>query len=122
MNINRLVIDNIKGIKHLDINQVLYPNRPNILVAPNGFGKSSIATAFLSLKSKKIELNKEDYYNGSEDLEPTITIDLSTNEHLLASTSKNNICSIFKVFVVNCQLQPKAKASHFGKIIHATHL
>lgn len=120
MNITKLEIDYVKGIEHLVIDQVLYPNRPNILVAPNGFGKSSIASAFLSLKRNKIELNKDDYYCGNNNLESTIIIETSTNQHLVANKSKNEIGSLFNIFVVNCQLHPTAKAMHFGKIIHAT--
>ncbi len=43
MVISKIEISNIKGIGNLTINQNIYPNRPNILVAPNGFGKSSLA-------------------------------------------------------------------------------
>ena len=43
MVINSITIENVKGIERLEIKQTIQPNRPNILVAPNGFGKSSIA-------------------------------------------------------------------------------
>ena len=46
MNIKKVIIDNIKGIGHLELTQPLLPNRPNVLVAPNGFGKSSLSIAF----------------------------------------------------------------------------
>lgn len=49
MNINKVIIDNIKGIGHFELNQSLLPNKPNVLVALNGFGISSLATAFLAL-------------------------------------------------------------------------
>lgn len=53
MVINSITIENVKGIERLEIKQTIQPNRPNILVAPNGFGKSSIAIAFNSLKANK---------------------------------------------------------------------
>ena len=39
MIINRIEIRNIKGIDNKIFNLNLVANKPNILVAPNGFGK-----------------------------------------------------------------------------------
>ena len=63
MIINKIFIDNIKGIDHFEFSQDLYPNRPNILVAPNGYGKSSFATAFLSAQNGPIVLKPEECHN-----------------------------------------------------------
>jgi len=38
-------IENIKGISHKRFQLDILPNKPSLLVAPNGFGKSSIAVA-----------------------------------------------------------------------------
>ena len=43
MEIKNIEITNIKGINHIVFNLELIPNKPNLLVAPNGFGKSSFA-------------------------------------------------------------------------------
>lgn len=59
MVISKIEINNIKGIGNLTINQNIHPNRPNILVAPNGFGKSSLAVAFKTLVANKIELKPD---------------------------------------------------------------
>ena len=53
MVISKIEVNNIKGIENLAINEYIYPNRPNILVAPNGFGKSSLAVAFKTLLENK---------------------------------------------------------------------
>lgn len=39
-------IKNIKGIQHRRFELDILPNKPSLLVAPNGFGKSSLAIAF----------------------------------------------------------------------------
>ncbi len=117
MNINKVTIENIKGISHFELNQPLLPNRPNILVAPNGFGKSSLATAFLSLSRGKINLKPEDFYMEESANAPTVKLEISNGDVLLADSSLNTILNVFSVFVVNNQLIPNATAQHFGKVI-----
>ena len=56
MKIKSVEIINVKGLGHSKFNLDLIPNKPNLLVAPNGFGKSSFGIAFNSLKKNKIEL------------------------------------------------------------------
>mgnify|MGYP002621517456 CR=1 FL=1 len=36
-------IENTKGIRHKRFAQDIWPNKPSLLVAPNGFGKSSFS-------------------------------------------------------------------------------
>ena len=65
--IKKICIENVKGFgirKCFDLN--IYPNKPNILVAPNGFGKSSLTTAFNSLNNNKINSSGTYFdFNGS---------------------------------------------------------
>lgn len=61
MIINKIEITNIKGIGNKAFSLDLTPNKPNILVAPNGFGKSSFAIAFDSLKSDRIKLDEKTF-------------------------------------------------------------
>lgn len=42
MKIESIELTNIKGISHETFTLGLVPNKPSILVAPNGFGKSSL--------------------------------------------------------------------------------
>ena len=114
MVINEIHIENIKGLRCFDLNQPIQPNRPNILVAPNGFGKTSLAVAFNSLKSNHLELDGVNYYNGADTNFPVLRLKLSTGESLEADYNHNTISDHFDVFVINCQLKPKATAQRYG--------
>ena len=95
MVITEIHIENIKGLRYFDLKQSIQPNRPNILVAPNGFGKTSIATAFKSLKCNKLELDENSFYNGDNSNKAVIKLKLSTGENLEANNIKNSISSVF---------------------------
>lgn len=120
--IRKIVITNIKGIGAGTDNRVyefdIPKNKPSIFVAPNGYGKSSLATAFRSLKSSKIELDKEDYHQGNGDLLPCIEISYVDDEDNLQTTHANNeaneINEIFDSFVINNQVFAKARKNRIG--------
>lgn len=114
MVINEIHIENVKGLQCFDLKQPIQPNRPNILVAPNGFGKTSFAVAFNSLKSNHLELDGVNYYNGADTNFPVLRLKLSTGESLEADYNHNTISDHFDVFVINCQLKPKATAQRYG--------
>ena len=114
MNISTIEITNIKGIGNRLFKLDLVPNKPNILVAPNGFGKSSFAVAFESLKSKKIELNEKNYHLKSQDNRPKLSLTLTNGTTLTADDNQNTITDIFDVFVINNQTEPKAVVQRFG--------
>lgn len=121
MHIKEIEIQNIKGLEKLVLSQPIFANRPNILVAPNGFGKSSFATAFGSLNSKRIEIKDDEIRNGDNSLSPLLAITTceEKEEKFIATNTENNISKKFDIFVVNCQLRPNAKAQRFGKIVTA---
>ncbi len=114
MNIKTIEIKNIKGIGHKSFMLDLAPNRPNILVAPNGFGKSSFAIAFDSLKSNKIELNDKHYFRKDVANRPILSLTLTTGEILVADDSQNTISNFFDVFVINNQTEPKSVVQSFN--------
>lgn len=118
MIISEIEIKNIKGIQNLKINQNIYPNRPNILVAPNGFGKSSIAISFKSLSTNKIELKPEEEPNPKNG-EPSVVLSLNTGQIIFADKNCNKIRESFSVHVVSNPLLPTAKAQRYGKVITA---
>jgi len=113
MNIKTVEITNVKGIGHSLFNLDLVPNRPNILVAPNGFGKSSFAIAFESLRSNKIELDEKHYHKKDTMNRPILSLSLTTGETLTADDTQNAITSKFDVFVINNQTEPKAVVQSF---------
>lgn len=114
----KIEIKNIKGISHKAFAVEVFPNMPNILVAPNGYGKSSIATAFASLSSSKIEISDDDRHNGSSTAIPELILtyqDDDSNEYSLkADGSQNQISSVFDISVIRCRIAPKARNFSFG--------
>lgn len=114
MIITKIEINNIKGIEQKTFNLDLAPNKPNILVAPNGFGKSSFAIAFESLKSNKIELDDKNYYKNSTANRPSLTLTTSNGLSLVANDTQNTISDHFDIFVINNQTEPKSKVQRYG--------
>ncbi len=120
--IKKITITNIKGIGSGTSNGTfefdIPKNKPNIFVAPNGFGKSSLATAFRSLKRSKIDLHKDDLHQGNEDNIPSIEITYLDDSEILqvvnATASANNIDSVFDWLVINNQVFAKAKKNRIG--------
>lgn len=114
MIINKVEIRNVKGIGYEVYNLELTPNKPNILVAPNGFGKSSFAIAFDSLKSNKIELDEKNLHKKNSANKPYLSLSLSTGHILVADETQNTISEHFDIFVIKNQTEPKAKVQSFG--------
>ncbi len=114
-----LEIENIKGISRHRFSLNILPNKPSLLVAPNGFGKSSIATAFKSLNSRRINLNDDDRHQEDDQLEPRIYIQLKKNDNsrlqLEATSSSNTISNELACFVINNPTKPKGIGSQFGR-------
>ncbi len=54
MKIKTIEITNVKGIGNKSFILDLLPNKPNLLVAPNGFGKSSFSIGFNSPTGSRI--------------------------------------------------------------------
>jgi hypothetical protein len=121
MKIKSIEITNVKGIGNHVFNLDLVPNKPNILVAPNGFGKSSFGIAFDSLKRNKIELSDKNYHLNKDTNRPVISLvveDSTGSRTLMANDTQNTINEEFDVFVINSQLMAKAIKLNFGgKII-----
>jgi hypothetical protein len=114
MNISTIEITNIKGIGNRLFKLDLVPNRPNILVAPNGFGKSSFAIGFDSLKSNKIELDDKHYFNKDAGNRPVLSLSFTNGVTLVADDTQNTITDYFDVFVIKNQTEPKSVVQSFG--------
>jgi hypothetical protein len=120
--IKKITITNIKGIGDGTSNGVfefdIPKNKPSIFVAPNGFGKSSLATAFKSLKRSKVDLHKDDFHQGNDNFSPKIEIsyldDDGENQVVSATKSTNEIDNSFDCFVINNQVFAKAKKNRIG--------
>lgn len=119
MKIHSIEVQNIKGIAQLNLVSEITPNKVNIFVAPNGFGKSSFAIAFKYLTESKIDLTEKHLHNKNQSLNPVIRIEVSDNhvkQILIADHTKNEIRDIYDVFVINSQLKAAGTVKRFGGI------
>ena len=103
MNIKTITIKNVRGINLKKVTLNMIPNKPSILVAPNGAGKSSFAFAFQWLNRLRIKLNEEDAYNNDVNNKPELIIetDEADNNVYKANDNQNEISRRFGVFVIN---------------------
>lgn len=98
-------LNNIKGIKSLNIDLTsdnCVPNKVNFIVASNGRGKTTVATAFSKLGLNGLLLDKDELYKGTSNPSLSIRILNNHNEYELTATStKNEISEHFDVTVIN---------------------
>ena len=113
--ISKITVKNIKGFSDRDnsIDVDIKSGKINILVAPNGYGKSSITAAFKSLTKTKIKVEKEDIYKENEQLETSLSITEDGNIYT-ADQNKNEFANHFKVAVINSRLVAKATGKNMG--------
>lgn len=112
--IQSITIENIKGIEKKVFNLDIIPNKPSVLVAPNGFGKSSLAIAFKSLNRDRIKLKYDLYHKDNFKLIPKISLSFKRGGNLTtleADKSKNDIFKEFSCFVINSQLYARGSYS-----------
>ena len=112
--IQSITIENIKGIEKKVFNLDIIPNKPSLLVAPNGFGKSSFAIAFNSLNRDRIKLKDDHYHKNDPNLVPKISLSIERGGNpiaLEADNSKNKISQEFSCFVINSQLYARGSYS-----------
>ncbi|UNK21780.1 ATP-binding protein [Yersinia intermedia] len=117
MTLKSITIENIKGISNQRFDLGIIPNKPSLLVAPNGFGKSSLAIAFASLKSTGLKLSKECFHQGNDENKPRLTIEIEVDgviEVLVADESSNTIKKNLDVYVISNRLKPKATQRKMG--------
>ena len=112
-------IEHIKGIQHKRFELDISPNKPSLLVAPNGFGKSSLAAAFNSMNNNRINLLEDDCHLEDDTLRPRIYIQYervdSSIANLEATATTNTISSELDYFVINNPTKPKGIGSQFGR-------
>lgn len=115
--IKRIKVDNIKGKSSFAINFTdLTANQPNIIVAPNGYGKSTIATAFKSAMHGQMKLDIRDIYQQNENNHPCLEIELLGEEAgtYIATDTYNNISKKLFLWVINSPLYAKSTSRNFG--------
>ena len=99
--IKNITVRNIKGYgdSPITLDVELKTNRVNLLFAPNGSGKSSLAAAFLSLKSNKLEVAKENKHCKNETLQSSLSLDIDGQTYT-ANSTKNEISPVLKCNVI----------------------
>ncbi len=97
----------------------MIPNKPSILVAPNGSGKSSFAFAFQWLNRLRLKLEKDDAYDGNVNNKPQliITTDEPDNNTYIADENVNNVSKKFGVFVINNGLRVSSPGQNNGVLM-----
>ena len=109
MKIKNLYIKNAKGLKNITIND-LDSSKLNLLVAPNGFGKSSIAYLIDKVNSNRINTDRNfEYYYLDSNNSPYIRLVLDSGEQFEITKSKNEANKFFLFHVVNSKLVAKSK-------------
>lgn len=94
-----------------------YANKVNLFIAPNGFGKTTIATAFKSLKTNRMDLKKEDTYKNHEDsfgMSINVMEDSVNLGKFSANSRINELNEIFDVTVINESSKVKASILNVG--------
>lgn len=117
MNIKSIHIKNVRGLGDISIDLDMMPNKPSILVAPNGSGKSSFAMAFQWLNRQKMKLaSEEDAFNDDRNNLPEMTIvtDEEGQPSYTANNDKNDILKKFGVYVINNGLRASSPGVHAG--------
>jgi len=111
--VESIEIENVKGIKKKKFDLDLIPNMPSLLVAPNGFGKSSFAIAFQSLTAGGIKLDKDSFHCNDQNNDPKIVVTYINNSNVPvisnADKNENSIKDHFDIFIINSRIVPKAK-------------
>lgn len=100
--ITNITIKNIKGFGDpaKSFNLELKTNRVNIIYAPNGTGKSSIAAAFKSLNGGALTPSKEDMFHKDEALMPELSI-MMDGVTYTANRGANAISPVLESYVIN---------------------
>ncbi len=118
MTIKSIAIENIKGISSRKFELDILPNRPSLLVAPNGFGKSSFAAAFSSLQTNKLSVHDDHNHKSDDSLNSKLVIEFVDNvgvSHTLeANEAHNEISGNLDCFVINNKIKAKGVGRNFG--------
>ena len=89
--IDKIIIENVKGygVQGKDLNVNLDSTKINLCVAPNGFGKSSLATAFESLKRTRLDISEDNKHIGHKNAPSSLKLTIDGNEYT-ADGTKND--------------------------------
>lgn len=103
MNINSIQIKNMRGIGDKTIQLNMLPNKPSLLIAPNGSGKSSFAFAFQWLNRLRLKLDPDNAFKGDVNNKPELIVETDEPENniYVADESHNDVSKRFGIAVIN---------------------
>ena len=117
--ITNITITNIKGFGTTDnsLDLELRNNRVNIVVAPNGLGKSSLATAIkcVSRNGRHIIVDDDDKYKKDKTLVPSVSITLNGTEYV-TDNNRNEINSVLSCKVINSRIMANTTSKIIGSL------
>lgn len=109
MEISEIRIKNVKGFKEpertISLENTIKSGKVNVLVAPNGWGKSSLTAAFEGLKRTILDIPKENKPSQDDTLESSLGLKIDDNVYL-ADSEKNEITDILSCDVIHCDTYP----------------
>lgn len=120
--ITNFTIKNVKGFgeegRSMDFE--LKPRKINLLIAPNGFGKTSISTAFAALNGNRLDLKSEFLPIENPIGDPCISLTMDGQTYV-ADHSKNEIAQVLDVTVIKSGLMATsvirgATGTHVGEM------
>ena len=109
MEITEISIKNIKGFgeptQNIKLDNSIKFGKVNLLVAPNGWGKSSLTAAFEGLKKTILDIPKDNKPFKDDTLDSSISLAID-NEVYTADSEKNEIDNIISCDVIHCDTYP----------------
>lgn len=116
--IKKIKIENIKGKDKLEVSlENVFANKPNLMIAPNGFGKSTITKAFASVKPTKVQLANNDLYSKSPTKLPSLSVvikDDSTEKTFIANHERNDFHNKIDIQTINSSVIAKSSYATAG--------
>ncbi len=116
--ITNITIKNIKGFGDppMSLDVEIKKDKINLLIAPNGFGKSSLAVAFASIKPSKLVVEKDNKYKNDESLDSSLSLTIDGVSYS-ADINNNTISPVIEPHVISTG----TKVHTFGKSTGAFH-
>ncbi len=120
MKIREINIQNVRGLADWTLSEPITKNKPHILVAPNGFGKTSIARAFRSIAGQtSLKLKDSDRHQHDESKRARLSLvydsgDSQSTMQVTEEARSNEIRKCFDILVVSDLREVKASAKNMG--------
>ena len=112
--LKKITVVNVKGKDKFEVDFVnLVPNKVNIVVAPNGYGKSTITKAIAAAKSGSMKLDKVDIYENNENNKPALELTFGNKDGqiYISDTKKGEISRKMNIFTINSPVFAKSQAA-----------